>query len=334
MVGRHRVFKRISFLLSSAGLLLLTFCSCSVDLDVHTPDSDPIPVVYALIDPMDSVHYIRLQRSFASTDDPAFSVNNPDSLYFDDPLVEVLLVGSGGDTIRVEPVRDTLLTKDPGLFTGETHHLYAFQTPLSRNKYPLYRQIGIRVRFAGLPEVNGFSNFLGKPVVRWPYVAQQYVYMDSTRPFLVQWYGDAWNEVDVVFTVYEQYRDSTVQQAISFEELAGVVMLEGIVQVTFPYDLVADHLARSLDARKPVIRRYMGPVYVTIHTGNQDFADYMKYRSGLNDFTGQTYSNLEHAMGLIACKWTYPVRPLTFDHFTRMRFASDPRLRPFKFKEY
>ena len=314
--------------------LAFGFFVCSTEVELNVEEFRAVPVVYCLVDPMDSVQVVRVQRSFYSQADPDLSRKVPDSLYFDQVEASIRLIRFHGDTTEIYPVIQQGMAKDSGFFSGEGHYALSFDPVLANNRFPLYDRIELILTIPGLPEVSGYSDFLPRPTIRWPYVAQQYIYMDSTRPFLVQWYGAAWNEVDVTFTVMEQFRDSTVQQSISFEEMTEVILVDDVVQVTFPYDLVVNHFSRTLDASRKVIRRYMGPVYVKIHSGNQDFADFMRYKDGLNDFTGQTYTNLENAVGVIACKWTFDVRPLVFDHFTRQRFAADPRLAKFKFIEY
>ncbi len=315
-------------------LLGIILSACESEFEVYDPSFSSLPSIYCLIDPLDSVHNIRIGRSFFSNQDPAITSQIGDSIYFQDLNVEVKLIGYQNDTTTVRAYRNLEIEKSPGFFTQDGHSVYSFDNVLSVNRFPLFSRIEISVSKPGLETATGGSDFLPRPTIRWPYVAQQYLYMDSLRPILVQWYGGDWNEVDITFTVMEQYRDSIVNQSVSFEEKTEIIMIEDVVQVTFPYELVVSNLSRLLDPRKDLVRRYFGPVMIKIHTGNTDFSNYMKYKDGLNDFTGQSYSNIDNAVGMIACKWSFPVRPLYFDYFTRLKLASDPRLQKFKFIEY
>ena len=111
-------------------------------------------------------------------------------------------------------------------------------------------------------------------------------------------------------------------------------MKEGVCEVKFPYDLIVQNMVRSLDSRKNLIRRYFGPIMIQVHSGNKDFAMYMDTKDGINDFTGNTISNLENAIGFLGCKLSFSFDSLYFDYFTRLRLADDPQLKSFKFKEY
>lgn len=314
--------------------LMLFAWGCENELQIQQEGFKTTPSVYCLINPLDSIHYIRLGRVFSSSGNPKHSGQVSDSIYFDQALVRILLVSTKGDSTWMEASRTNEIAKEVGFFGTDEHAVYVFEKKMAHRGFSLYKSIEIEIEIPGLPIARGRSEFLERALVRWPYVAQEYLFVDQERPILVQWYGADWNEVDITFTIMEQYRDTTLMKSISFEEKTEIHLLEGVVQVTFPYELVVSNFSRILKVDQNLIRRYFGPVYIRIHCGNADFLRYMDTKDGINDFNGQAVSNIENAIGFIACKWTTEIRPLYFDYFTRLKFASDPDLKKFKFIEY
>jgi len=76
--------------------IFLVFVGCSSDLDIMQ-DYPTIPVVYAAINPYDSVHYVRVQKTFSIYQKDDISSLNSDSLQFE--YVDVSLIGKADDSI-------------------------------------------------------------------------------------------------------------------------------------------------------------------------------------------------------------------------------------------
>ncbi|MCK5821407.1 MAG: hypothetical protein KAH17_05960, partial [Bacteroidales bacterium] len=103
--------------------------SCSTEIDILTPNSKTIPIVYGLIDPFDSIHSIRIERSFLIRDKEGAQLNDSDSLYFKN--ADVWLRGITDNSINWEfKLEKTNVDKDFGLFTGENHHVYQLRDTL------------------------------------------------------------------------------------------------------------------------------------------------------------------------------------------------------------
>ncbi len=321
--------KLIAFIIP---IIFLT--ACEADLQVHTDDFTATPVVYFLLNPIDTVHTIRLSKSFDASIHPDVNRGSGESLTFNDVQMTVKLISSAGDTIIKYPEKSEQGVKAQGYFGGNTHDLYTFNQSLTRNYISLFKKVELEISIPGLPEARGSTDILITPRIRFPYIHAQYLFVDETRPILVQWYGADWNEVDIKFDVIEQLHDTTLTQSFMFEENSNILMKEGVCDVTFPYELIIQALNKNLDQHKRVERRFFGPIWLQVHTGNSDYAYYMDTKDGINDFTGQTISNLENAIGFVGCKLSYQFKPLYFDYFTRKRFEEDPELAKFNFKEW
>jgi len=315
-------------------LISISLLACETDLKIADPSFKPKPIIYCFINPLDSVQYIRVGRSFSAFGDPELARMQSDSIYFEQFDISLTLYTHDGDSVLISPARRDDLEKEPGYFGTENHQIYSFTKQLSYRGFSLYKSVAIEVKVAGLPVAKGSSNFIPRAVVMWPYVAQQYLFVDPDRPILVQWRGAAWNEVDIQFDILEQYRDSTFVKSLKFQESTNILMKEGVCQITFPYELIVQQLDRILSVDKRLVRRYFGPIKIMVHSGNQDFAHYMKTLDGINAYNGNPVSNIENALGFVACKWTNELDTLYFDYFSRMRFMEDPILKPYKFIEY
>jgi len=313
---------------------ILLLSGCTEDIQVFTDDTSPKPVIYALIDPVDTVHFIRVERVFNASSPPLETARVTDSVYFSEQQVVVRLIKSNGDSTVIFPDMVTDSDKEAGIFTGEGHRYYRFSEQLDWWKFPLYQTIEVEVRVPGLLPAIGKSDFLPRAHVRWPYVAQQYLFIDEERPILVQWHGDAWNEMDVTFDIIEQYADSTACQQLKFSKTTDIIMVAGVCEVKIPYELLVQDMVRHLTVKRDLVRRYFGNINILIHTGNRDFRHYMDTQNGINDFNGGSGTNVDNGFGFVACKWTTVVDSLRFDYFSRTKLADEPRLKNFGFIEW
>ncbi|HBB91743.1 MAG: hypothetical protein A2X22_13910 [Bacteroidetes bacterium GWF2_49_14] len=67
-------------------LLGVITSGCSESVDVVMPGSS-VPVIYGVLDINDTVHYIKLSKSFAGTDDPRTLASDPDKVFYKDATV-------------------------------------------------------------------------------------------------------------------------------------------------------------------------------------------------------------------------------------------------------
>jgi hypothetical protein len=110
------------FLLLAFHALVLN--SCSNEL-VLTADYDENAVVYALLDPGQSIQFIKINKVFTNTGARAQDVAKiPDSLYFDS-ISPMLVELENGAVRRTIPLfRANILLKDSGTFAHSPNYLY------------------------------------------------------------------------------------------------------------------------------------------------------------------------------------------------------------------
>ena len=87
------------FLLVIAVLVSMLVASCEKDVDVIGPKENTL-VVYCILNAMDTIHYVRVNRSFLGQEDAFVIAENPDSINHRDLTVELWQVDD--DHIRRE----------------------------------------------------------------------------------------------------------------------------------------------------------------------------------------------------------------------------------------
>jgi len=104
--------------------------SCETDIDANAEYKD-IPVVYGLINPLDSIHYIKVNKAFsgdANALDLAADANNYD---YKAGEIDVVVQEWNGDNKlnSYTLMRTTNIPKDAGIFDNSTNVLYSFVEP-------------------------------------------------------------------------------------------------------------------------------------------------------------------------------------------------------------
>lgn len=97
--------------------------SCSNELAVMAPYKD-IPVVYCIINPQDSVHCLRLEKSFLGEDNAFEMARQTDSIYY--PGATVFLERWADDEMKEQLALERVLSpaRDTGVFTHDPNFLY------------------------------------------------------------------------------------------------------------------------------------------------------------------------------------------------------------------
>ena len=102
----------------SIQLLLLTG-SCESDINLFYESGDK-PVVYCLLNPKDSIQYLRVSRSFIIRGNPEGQVISPDSLILDEDFYAYLEYEKPDGTREIHYFEGTEINqRDSGLFPGD-----------------------------------------------------------------------------------------------------------------------------------------------------------------------------------------------------------------------
>lgn len=105
----------------------LIWSACSNEFEVAAPYQD-IPVVYGIISPDDTAHYIRIERVFINPDESAYDVARiPDSIYYAENAISVFLERvSNGQRFQMSRIDGNLegYVRESGTFAQTPNWLY------------------------------------------------------------------------------------------------------------------------------------------------------------------------------------------------------------------
>ncbi|MBI3233005.1 MAG: DUF4249 family protein, partial [Bacteroidetes bacterium] len=121
-------------------VLMSLFFSCKNDLDVNE-DFKEVAIIYGLLDIADSVHYIRVERTYQNGSGKGALVvaSEHDSIYFDTLEVKILEFDPQHKLISTKICSsDYTIKKDSGTFSSMPHIIYALKSKLNKdNSYQL-----------------------------------------------------------------------------------------------------------------------------------------------------------------------------------------------------
>jgi hypothetical protein len=116
------------FAITFMALFIISSCNTEVNL---IGEYKTVPVVYALLDQSDSLHYFRINRTFLGQGNAFEMAQIPDSSYFENVNATVTEILANGNIGRVWQLRDTIIDgkSENGVFFAPQHKVYYFATP-------------------------------------------------------------------------------------------------------------------------------------------------------------------------------------------------------------
>lgn len=118
------MINRLLILFAFVGLITLN--SCETDFSLNG-DYKRIPVVFGLLDQSDSIHYIKITRTFLGDGNNNEFAQIPDSSYFDAVDAQIIEFDNNVETGRVWQLTDTIIpNKESGTFYAPNQKVYMF----------------------------------------------------------------------------------------------------------------------------------------------------------------------------------------------------------------
>ncbi len=147
-------------------LLITSISGCDNTVDVNAPWEE-ITIVYGLLDPRDTTHYLKINKAFLNKNKDAETIarRNPDSLYHNHNIrarLQEINNGQVQKSVALEKVR--LKTKEPGLFPHPGNMMYKGKMVLNpENRYKL-----VIDSLKDQNQVTAQTPVLGKLILRSP----------------------------------------------------------------------------------------------------------------------------------------------------------------------
>ncbi len=308
--------KKLLFLFAPAALLIQ---ACSNDFDVTAPWKE-IPVVYGILYPKDTAHYIRVEKAFLDPETNALTIAQiADSLYYPKDAIDVYLKpANGGQQIKLERVDGNLegYVRKGGIFATHPNWLYKTKAPLAEGvKYQF-----IMTRADGKPDVTAettipsqFRFSTPNPVDIPPRIT-----FIPDAPTSVEWRTDV-NGVFFAVHFRIRYREvfpdgkvvndtlywtpvTNVKRAGSPSGAGG--LYRGIASI--PAETFFSFLVKNNPTAGNDQIRYFDGIDITIEGGGGEIEKYLDAAAANAGLTGAevvpSYSNISEGFGLFTAK--------------------------------
>ena len=295
-----------------------------------------MPVIYGIFNNQDTVHYLKVGRTFGADQDPLQSAGVFDSIFFNEMDVSVRLIHSR-DTIGVslDLERVENIPKDEGIFSFPGQALYKFNYNFPNRKFN--RKVRVEVKVPNLKPARADISmvWINRDSFSTPKFAQQYVYLAETSPLRVHWFGNSWNEVDVNFEFVEDLGQfGTRVKTVKIQNINLSLSPHKLYrEMKITYDEFIREVLLQIPKNDSVKKTYLSYVSVGINGGGYHMAQYQKYYDGYNDYDFQGYTNIENGLGIVASRTSILIDSMQFDRDSRRLLFSENRLRVLKLTE-
>lgn len=298
--------------------VVFTINGCSNEIDVLA-DYQENAVVYGLLDPSQSVQFIKINKVFTNPNASASDVAKvSDSLYFDSITPQLVEIETGR---KIELLRANVLLKDSGVFATSPNYLYATKEKVyTRNPLNSSQILHYRLELT-LPstkkQITAVTNLPDSIIVTSPLTVRsqitpsidfvpdktfKIIYLSPTNSKL----ADAFfyfnyleiNKLDTNIKVKKTVKWRLINNYRTIDDLGGEQVTTTIASNAF-YDL----LKANIVADPNVFRRIL-PCKMEMTVGNLELDNYIQAAEpSIGIVQKQTeYSNVKNGIGIFASR--------------------------------
>jgi hypothetical protein len=301
-------------------MVMGTWMSCKTDFDINAPAKD-IPVVFGLLSPNDTTHYIKITRAFIGEEDAYILAQDPSLSDYGDVLqVRVEEYKSGNLTHTYNCVRTEITNKDTGIFYSPVQYVYSFQGVLSSEATYKLNILNNESGKEITAETNMIRNFtIAKPSYNPNNPIIGFVNSNGTYTSgEVKWSSAVNGRLyESLFRFHYKEVDLTTHDTVSKYldwSLPSIKasLLTGGEEMLISYESEAFY--RFLEARIPVDynkKRILGKVDFIISVGGDELSTYIDLNEPSNSIIQErpAFTNISEGVGIFSCRYT---RKLTF----------------------
>ena len=330
------------FLFSAFSALLLTvslFNSCKNDLDVNANYKNVL-VCYGILNPYDTVQYVRVDKVFLGEGNVIFSAQVNDSMSFaPGRLLVTIEQWNGGQHINTYQLYpDTTISRDSGMFSSPYQVLYRGTFPVLKDG-SIYK-ITVTDLLKGttvtaetkIPKdvavINPVS--INSPLNLWDTTLFSIKFKTGENGFRYRTY--------LRFHYTEQFVFDTTESTEKYvdwdfgEQDAGSTAGNVQLSISFRRHTFFDHLANTIPA-DPLVRRISGKIDLYFVGATDELANYVDVGStNANSITPVPfYTNITGGYGIFAARNTTFSSGYWLDQNTVYYIHVDPEMQPLNF---
>ncbi len=312
--------------------ILMLVLSCKTDIDI-SGEWENIPVVYSIIDPADTIHYIRINRVFSGNESGFSMAMQPDSLIYSDTLdVKIRITDSNNNEIKTVTFKRTELDKDSvnnsgeEVFSTKKHHVY-----YSKESMPYDNGITYHL-FIKLPDgktITSTCHPLVGLIQTNPGIGEKY----TIRPGRM--FGPSFKlpkhsgglKLNLFFHYYE-FDSSTnyVRKTIMFPVRMQRQKESVETSMGIQSNEIFDRIKMELTPPEQGVKRFVGKVDYQYIIADNNYAEQLWKRVGGFNYETQPISNIIGGYGLFACRSNIILRGYKPTDNTKCYFATNPEL--------
>jgi hypothetical protein len=310
--------------------LILLLCSCQKDPEIEG-DWHESYAAYCLLNLKDTVQYVRINRVFYSSDDPANYFQNPDSVNVDPDILRVTLVSQQegvleGDSIVFTPT--DAFPKEEGLFSSEDYYVFKSTDLLKADRT---YQLIIRNIATGF-EMKAETGLLGNRPLSYSFAETRYYNINQYQPEVIDYEGSLitsqFDKRIIRLLYYEYEGDVKVMKYCDWRSPYTKSQEEGREDTAQLSDDLFRYFAENIPVVPGVKRKAVG-VDKMLVINDEMVSLFIGYSGNLS--SGQyipDFSNFDGGIGLFASRYYYTffamgLKPETIDSLAYGRFTRD-----------
>ncbi len=300
--------------------LSILLSSCENDLDI-LEEYKEIPIIYSLINPASTVHYVRVQKAFLGAGNALLMAQESDSLYYDTSKVRVFLEKLNFNTVvesyQMQP--DFTLFKNEGLFADNDH--YVFRLDGIRLDPNLQYQLRFHNIESGLI-ITGRTRII-EPIYQKTLSPTTRVNIADDDPYKIRFNSSKYGKMyGLIMRIrYTETKKLTQAITLKYEDLKipyiTSLSLNGGQELSFLLDgnTVYQFLGSRIKVDTTVTRRLIDFKSDFIFTSaTDDFYNYLQINSPINtvNFIPE-FTNLSSGKGIFTCRLDTIIPNISFN---------------------
>lgn len=317
-------------------LPLIFFASCTEEVKVSLDQPLDRPVIYCLLNPNDSIQYLRIQKIYLGNVDALQTAQEADSIYYSEASVVLEELSAGTVVQQIPMTPDHSRIKEDGIFAVDGHYVFACRETVKN---------GVTYRLTvDLPnhdkpvvaETTPFSNIEIIGVNRWP----NGINMTNAKYARVEWYSLPQTEtyqLKIRFHYFDVTKTDTIARFVDWTlprttsySLEGGEKISQSLPIADWFEILADHIPVS----EEIVKRVAGRFDYTWYFAGEPLESYMTQdqtsRNGLLTDYPQ-YSNITNALGIFSYRSQYEKKGYSISLYTLERLTTHPSTQWLKF---
>ena len=317
-------------------ILLVQIVGCDQEIDI-TDNEETIPILYAIIDPQDTVHMIRLGRSFKGDGNAYVSAMVGDSICYDTltPVID-FYTSTGWKYHEMTFTPDQVNLTQEGIFTYNGLRVYKNISTITslfiEGTYivcsvisPNNHLVSATVDYYDPP--NFIAPKQGIRTIRDFYPNPVEVKIEDPIEFNKYELHVLFHYTEVLASgdTLQKFVDKTL---IKPSENYHLERSHAVLTFFVSGDLLFAQMMMSIKPNPEVEFRVPDQIELVLYTGSPEFFDYVDLNIMADDYGGKAITNVVNGQGVFALKYKTKVNniflgPITLDSLRYGRFTRD-----------